>query len=173
MTDSEDLSRTLAQSAAAAAFLADVNRDDDVGFVLRSHLHIEHALVELLQHVLPEPSACEWSMVGYRAKVEIGAGLGLGEDVKTLLLKIGSLRNDFAHDLTVSISKERAVKMYNALSPRIQGIARGTYELRGSGRFKGPASLDPRELVEILIGVAWTAVKAKTIVMTVLSGQAR
>ena len=33
-------------------FIADLQREDDVGLVLRGHLHIEHQLIELISVLL-------------------------------------------------------------------------------------------------------------------------
>jgi hypothetical protein len=41
-------------------FLADLQREDDVGLVLRGHLHVEHQLIELISALLPFANDCDW-----------------------------------------------------------------------------------------------------------------
>jgi hypothetical protein len=95
-----------------------LQREDDVGLVLRGHLHVEHQLIELPSALLPVAERCDWGKISYRAKVELAYGCGLPKDLKELLERLGSMRNGFAHTLDVSLSKQSVLDLYNSLSVR-------------------------------------------------------
>ena len=140
--------------------IADMQREDDVGLVLRGHLHIEHQLIELLSETLHFPDRCDWSFVNYRAKVELAHAAGLPADIKSLLERIGSIRNDFAHQLDSSISPKLSLDLYNSLSDRIRLGLKTSYKAMGIGEFTGPASLEPRDLLTLIFLNARQATKA-------------
>lgn len=78
-------------------FMADLQREDDIGLVLRGHSHVEHQLIELASAFLPFGARCDWGNISYRAKVEFAYGCALPEDLKDLLERLGAIRNGFAH----------------------------------------------------------------------------
>lgn len=55
-------------------FRDDLQREDDVGLVLRGHLHVEHQLIELASVLLPFAARCDWGRISYRTKVEFAHG---------------------------------------------------------------------------------------------------
>jgi hypothetical protein len=138
----------------------DLTREDDVGLVLLGHLHIEHELVELFCAALPLGGRCDWSKVPYRAKVELAYACGLPIDVKQLLEKIGSLRNDFVHNLGAQISKSRALDLYNSLSQRHRAGLKASYNVMFKEPLLKPASLLPHDLVTHVILTAHSATRA-------------
>ena len=141
-------------------FITDLQREDDVGLVLRGHLHIEHQLIELISVLLPYAERCDWGKVSYRAKVELAHGYGLPADLKDLLERIGSIRNDFAHTLTASLSKQSALDLYNSLSARLRDGLKGSYQAMGIGQLTSPSSLEPRDLITLILLNARQATKA-------------
>jgi hypothetical protein len=141
-------------------FIADLQREGDVGLVLRGHLRVEHQLIELISVLLPFGSRCDWGKVSYRAKVELAYGCGLPADLKDLLEHIGSVRNDFAHTLTASLSKQSVLNLYNSLSSRLRDGLKGSYKAMGIGELTSPSSLDPRDLLILILLNARQATKA-------------
>jgi hypothetical protein len=144
-------------------FFADLQREDDVGLVLRGHLHIEHQLVVLMSAFLPAAAKCKWGKVSYRAKVELAYGCGLPADVKACLESLGSLRNDFAHTLTATVSRQSVLELYNALSDRLRKGLITSYEAMGLGAMAKPSSLEPRDLLALIFLSARQATKAAAI----------
>ena len=143
-------------------FIADLLREDDVGLVLRGQLHVEHQLIELATALLPFANRCDWSKISYRAKVEFAYGCGLPADLKALLEQIGTLRNQFAHTLTASISKQPVLDIYNSLSDRIRDGLKDSYKAMGKGKLSSPSSLEPRDLLTLILLNARQATKAAT-----------
>lgn len=140
--------------------MADLQREDDVGLVLRGHLHVEHQLIELASMHLPFAGRCDWGRISYRAKVELAHGCGLPEDLQKLLIRLGALRNRFAHVLDVSLSTQSVLELYNVLSERLRDGLRFSYEAMGLGAFEGPSNIDPHELLALIFLTARQATKA-------------
>lgn len=131
-------------------FISDLLREDDVGLVLRGHLHVEQQLIELISTLLPFAERCDWAKVSYRAKVQVAYGCGLPADLKDLLERLGAIRNEFSHSLTASITKQSALDLYNSLSPRIRDVLKGSYQSMGKGVLDAPSSIDPRDLLILI-----------------------
>ncbi len=143
-------------------FIADLQREDDVGLVLRGHLHIEHQLIELASALLPVAERCDWGKISYRAKVELAYGCGLPEDLKGLLIRLGVMRNGltgFAHTLA-SLSKKSVLDLYNALSDRLRDGLKISYKAMGLGELASPSSIEPRDLLTLVYLNALQALKA-------------
>jgi hypothetical protein len=103
--------------------------------------------------------------ISYRAKIEIAAGCGMPDDLKDLLIKLGSLRNDFAHTLAAAISKQAVLNIYNSLSARLREGLAGSYKAMGIGAFSSPSSLESRDLLILILINARQAAKAATHVL--------
>lgn len=146
-------------------FITDLQREDDVGLVLRGHLHIEQQLVALASLLLPLSSRCDWSCIPYRAKVEIAHACGLSEDVKLLLIKIGKIRNGMAHSLNAVVSKDVVTNLYNSLSDRLRIGLQECYEAMRAERFPGPSSVEPRDLLVLILLNARQAAAADAIAL--------
>jgi len=143
----------------------DLTREDDVGLVLRGHLHIEHQLMEIARTVLPFGDRCDWGMFSYRTKVELAYACGLPQDARDVLLKLGKLRNDFAHKLDASITKQRALDLYNSLSDRHREGLQEAYKVMMEKPIFCPASLEPRDLVTLILLNMHSATKAAVLAL--------
>ncbi|MGH8157443.1 MAG: hypothetical protein ACREPQ_04945 [Rhodanobacter sp.] len=141
-------------------FIEDLQREDDLGLVVRGHLHIEHQLIELTAARLPFASRVDWNEIPFRTKLEIAYACGLPEDRKKLILSLNSLRNEFAHRLDATIRKTEVVDIYNALSSSIRDTIKESHLEMGLGAFPGPASIEPRDLLIHLFIAARQATKA-------------
>lgn len=146
-------------------FMADLQCEDDVGLVLRGHLHIEHELIALASVPLPFAERCDWVRIGYRAKVEFAYGCGMPDDLKNLLERLGSIRNGFAHTLNVSLSKQSVLDLYNSLSDRIRDGLKVSYRAMGLGELAGPSSLETRDLLILIFLTARQATKAAVLAL--------
>ena len=141
-------------------FIQDLQREDDVGLVLLGHIHIEHQLIELISEVLPYPERCDWQKINYSTKVNLAHSCGLPERLRDSLNKIGKLRNDFAHNLDASISKDGVLALYNGLPDLNQKALKGSYQPMGLGSFPGPSKVPPRDLLVLILLGMRQAIKA-------------
>jgi hypothetical protein len=104
-------------------------------------------------------------MVGYRAKIELAHASGLPQDLKPLLERIGSLRNDFAHKLGSSITQKLSLDLFNSLSDRYRRGLKESYRAMGIGELNNPSSLEPRDLITLVFINARQATKAAALMI--------
>ena len=98
-----------------AEFVAALLAEDEVGSVIRSHLYVEAQLNAFLELTVVEPKFLNDIDLSYAKKVELACCLGFDPKFRGALKRIGRLRNDFAHDLSSSLSKQVVADLFNAL----------------------------------------------------------
>jgi hypothetical protein len=88
--------------------LAEVLRaEDDLGKIVRAHIHIEHELREVIFLVAPNPMQLKsFDKMEYADKVQLALVLGLNAELKPALNATGNLRNNFSHRLDMKIGEE-------------------------------------------------------------------
>jgi hypothetical protein len=101
-------------------FFAALDGEDDLGVVLRAHIHIEHELKEYILTAIPKPKYVKFADYEYNGVVMLALALGLSDELKAPLVAIGSLRNSFAHRLEMKLSKHDANNLYSTLSADIK-----------------------------------------------------
>jgi hypothetical protein len=143
----------------------DLTREDDVGLVLRGLLHIEHQLIDIANAVLPLGERCEWDKFAYHLKVELAYSCGLPQDVRGALLKLGKLRNDFAHKLDAVISKQSALDLYNCLSARHRTALQDSYKVMVNEPVFSLGKIEPRDLVTLIFLNMHSATKAAALAL--------
>lgn len=88
-------------------FLNDLQREDEVGMVLRAHIHIEHAIIEILECVAPNYLYIDKVKLDYSRRVAIAVAFdAIRPDLYLPLINIGKLRNKFAHRLGYKIASQ-------------------------------------------------------------------
>lgn len=60
-----------------AAFFEALSGEDDLGMVIRGHIHIEHELQEFIIAAAPRPSEIRLSDFDYAGKLRLALALGL------------------------------------------------------------------------------------------------
>ena len=138
----------------------DLSREDDLGLVVKGHLHLEHQITEFIQVFMATPARCDWARVGFAAKLEIALGLGLPVHLRGPLEAVAKLRNVLAHNLQYSQSRVDAVALYNGLPPRLHARAKETY-LKIRGAELRPSKLTNRDLLVILLLSVRQAIQAE------------
>lgn len=98
-----------------AEFVVALLAEDEVGSVIRSHLYVEAQLTAFLELTVVEPKFLADLDLSYAKKVELACCLGFDPKFRGALKRIGKLRNDFAHDLSSSLSQQVVSDIYNAL----------------------------------------------------------
>ena len=99
-------------NTAEDAFLKALQGEDELGMVIRAHIHIEHHLNELLNMVIPYPGYLKAMQLDYAGKVNLAGATGLRPDIVSPLLALGKLRNQMAHRLGTKITKSRERNFY-------------------------------------------------------------
>ena len=97
---------------------AALRNDDDLGKVVRAHIHIEHELQDVIFFAAPKPNQLKsFDKMEFSDKVHLALVLGLNADLKPALTATGTLRNKFAHRLDTRIGEEEAKNLVATLAP--------------------------------------------------------
>lgn len=89
--------------------------EDELGAVIRGHIHVESKLIEFINARLPYPDGIKDLDIDYFGRVKLAIALGLDPSFGPSLNFVGSLRNRFAHQLNVKIGKQEANNFDGAL----------------------------------------------------------
>lgn len=155
--------------------MADFNKvlsgDDDLGVVIRAHVHIEHELTEFIKNRLHEPSILDKLKPTFEDKVLLAVGLGLQPDYQPALSNIGSLRNTFAHKLNAMLGKQEAKNLRRAMPNEAIEIARTSYssirpKLEANVYPERLENLEPKYEVIIYLGCLWSALATASVKAT-------
>jgi len=142
------------------AFQAVLQGEDELGVVIRAHIHLEANLLELLEHLLVSPKHAEKMSLDYAQRVHLAVALGLHSQYESPLLALGTLRNAFAHRPGTKLTKDRIDNLYSCLSSDMKQIVQNAHQ---NARKKRPevkvapfGKLKPRDQF-ILIAIALRA----------------
>jgi hypothetical protein len=99
--------------------LAEVLRaEDDLGKIVRAHIHIEHELQEVIFLAAPNPTQLKsFDKMEYADKVQLALVLGLNAELKPALNATGNLRNKFSHRLDMKIGEEEVTNLISTFTP--------------------------------------------------------
>ncbi len=138
-----------------AKFIKDLMGEDELGVVVRAHIHIEAWLNKVLSGLGVDIECLEKARLEYHQRVHLAVALGLKEQHRGPLLAFGNIRNAFAHNIGATLTKERVNNLYNALSPEDQDIAQRVYrstnaQLNVPGQPSSLRGLEPKDQFVIL-----------------------
>lgn len=85
-------------------FIKDLTHEDELGAVVRAHLHIEASLNKILEEITEKPDLLP--RLRFEQKIKLAAALGLREDLILPLKILGDIRNKFSHRLDAKLTKE-------------------------------------------------------------------
>jgi hypothetical protein len=109
------------------AFIEALQGEDELGVVIRAHIHIEAKVLEFLE-LAAEASALEKMGLDYAQRVHLAVALGLKQEHAKGLHALGSLRNAFAHRLDSKLPDERVNNVYQALGPSDKAAVQEAYD---------------------------------------------
>lgn len=107
-------------------FIKSLQAEDELGLVIRAHIHIESWLIEFLSK-LSDAKALEKMNLDYFQRVHLAVALGLKEEYSKGLLALGTLRNTFAHKLGSSLTETRIRNLYEALDSDEKATVQAAY----------------------------------------------
>jgi hypothetical protein len=110
------------------AFIKALMGEDELGVVLRTHIHIEAWINELLGRMGLDMARLDKAQLEYHQRVHLAIALGLKHEHCAPLLAIGTIRNAFAHNLGAALTKERVNNLHNSLSPGDKAIVQRVYQ---------------------------------------------
>ena len=145
------------------AFNKSLLGEDELGMVIRGHVHIEHELEGFIRARLTKPKELDQLKLDFSGRVKLAIALGLDERFRPALNFVGGLRNRFAHQLDIAIRSEDARDFYKALDEEAKEIAATQYKATHA-KFKIPGrpgdmgQPDPRDRCTLFFVVLWSAV---------------
>ena len=127
-----------------------LKQEDDVGLVIRGHLHIEHQLTEYISKILPYPEKCDWEKVGYSGKVELALSCGLPSNIRPILEKLGELRNDFTSNLDAMIEPNWVLDTYSSLPKHLKSGLEKSYKTMDLDLQNKTSKLNTKDLLVLI-----------------------
>ena len=95
----------------------ELQRQDDLGAIVRAHIHIEHELNDFIYFAAPSPAHVKSMELDFSKTVRLALVLGLNPNLQSPLNAAGKLRNDFAHRLDMKLGEERMKTLAKTLAP--------------------------------------------------------
>lgn len=133
-------------------FFEAIIKEDELGCVVRAHLHIEYLIDHLLAVHFEDVSALRPMRLEYSDRVRLLKAFGYEANLTGQLLMLGTLRNDFAHKLDAKLTTDRLESLYKAFDvgskKMLHDIYRQTRE-RAADASRFPSSLkklSPKDL---------------------------
>jgi len=144
------------------AFVADLLKEDDLGAVVRVHIRIEFALRELVKSLVVDPEFLKKLDLDYSHTVQVAGALGINKAYIPSLNALGTLRNNFAHDLKTELDSNAVSALYSSLAPdHKEDVQRVSEELWVSHKigtpYPGFKKLEPRDRFVTIALVVWGA----------------
>jgi hypothetical protein len=130
-------------------FLAHLNSDDHIQYVIRSHMHIENKLNEFVDFYFPNPKALESDNVTFLHKVRLANAVNFVMDDELPALRyLNGIRNKIAHRLNFIIDNKVRDEFVSTLDQRTKKI----FEI---DRKKYPPE-DYDDDVRAILAILWT-----------------
>lgn len=142
-------------------FTSALNKEDDLGMVIRAHIHIEHRLERYLALVVPHYEKYRTQITpDYETKINLALAMGLPEELRSVLKSLGTLRNRFAHQPNQSLKETDADNVYKALSSAQKDLFQKTFKAT-SEQFAWPekkvSQLATERKLGLLFLFAWSS----------------
>jgi hypothetical protein len=138
-----------------AKLLTDLQGEDELGTVIRGHIHVEAQILRLLEVLVPYPEHLKKVKLDYAQKVQLTVAMGLKPEQAASLNMLGSIRNRFAHKLERNLTKSDADNLYKSLEAEAKTLVQEAFELTNnqlssdkSTKFK---HLSPRDQFVLIV----------------------
>lgn len=157
MTPDDELDGAAAepQTSEMVEFLKALAGEDELGVIVRAHIHIENQVERFLAAVLPAPH--ELGSLNYATKVRIALACGLRPDLKPALKSLGALRNKFAHEPGKVLSAGDADAILASLGSREKAaLAKGFTQLTADHPMKA-AEAAAKQRVSFYLATLWAS----------------
>lgn len=147
---------------------ADLFREDEMGAIVRAHIRIENLLIQTIESLLPRPKYLKKLNLDYDGRVTLALALGLKEQFGPPFRALGKLRNNFAHKLDTSLTKQVVANIYESLGADdkkqvqecFKRIKDENEETRHVKRF---SDLEPGDQFKLIAITLWAVVRAAVI----------
>lgn len=135
------------------AFFGALQGEDDLGMVIRAHIHIEHELQQFILAVAPRPALVKFTDIDFEAATRLALILGLNQEFQSALKAVGTLRNNFSHKLEMQLGNQEANNLYSALGQTTKELMQKSYATLARKQNEKPQprlnDLSPRDRVTL------------------------
>jgi hypothetical protein len=128
-------------SLEVTTFDKDLAREDDLGSVIRAHIHIESELNTIVETLAPGKEHLRRLGLDFDQTVTLALVLGFDPTWAPALRALGNLRNKFAHQLHTCLDAPVVNSLYESLSPEGKSCVQATFAaLKKDNELLKPAS---------------------------------
>ena len=109
-------------------FLYALQEEDQLGVVVRTHIHIEARVNRVIDALTRHPN--HLPNLHYAQLIKLAAALGLNEEILPPLRELGDIRNKFAHSLEVpTLTNTMVEQLWKAFSEQNQKVIMESHTL--------------------------------------------
>jgi hypothetical protein len=102
------------------SFIQHLTAEDELGMVVRAHIHIEASVIDFVSQRVPHPHLLP--RLTYEARLRLACALGLDHEYFDALKSLGDIRNSFGHNLDAKVTDQ----VINNLFSRLPEFAKTT-----------------------------------------------
>jgi hypothetical protein len=100
--------------------------EDELGAVVRAHIHVEASLIDFIRSSVPFPD--KLPRLTYELRLRLACALGLEQEHFAALKALGEIRNSFGHNLKAELTDQAVNDLYEKLPDLTKGAALAGYE---------------------------------------------
>ena len=136
-------------------FIEVLSSEDELGMIIRAHIHIESRLNGIFDVVLMDSSYIDRMNLDFHQKVKLAIACGLHQRFEKPLKNLGTLRNNFAHKLGTKITKNEVDSLYSCFNGEDKKVMQDSYKnAKKKLGYKGASSmnkLDPKQKLKLIL----------------------
>ena len=95
-------------------------REDELGVVVRAHIHIEFLVRQFIDEHVVASDSIEKMELEYRQIVQLAIALGMDASLEGPLKALGTIRNKFAHQKNARLTNELTTNFYKTLDGQLK-----------------------------------------------------
>ncbi|GAB3094882.1 hypothetical protein [Lysobacter terrae] len=99
--------------------------EDELGAVIRAHIHVEASLIEFIRWSVPQPDLLP--RLTYELRLRLACALGLDQDHFEALKSLGDIRNSFGHNLDAKLTDQAVNNLFAKLPDQARAATLGSY----------------------------------------------
>lgn len=100
-----------------ARFYADLTHETSLVVVVKAAIHLELETNKLIRSLVVDPNQYDKIDMTYNQRVQLAVAMGMQPRLLGPLQALGRIRNRFAHELRLEISKSDADGFYKSFAP--------------------------------------------------------
>lgn len=150
--------------------VTDLFNEDELGSVIRAHIRLESLLLNIVELTSPNPDYIKRLELDFDKTVTLAQLLGLIDDCAKPLRVLGKLRNDFAHEPNMKLSKSSVNNLYNTLNSeakqQIQTFFKKTKEENETIKpYQKFSDLPPTDQFRLTVVVIWAQIHSILLIL--------